>query len=130
MKLVIADPVSSKNPKDAYVLTIKLYYGDADGYLDFVSKPIANNEFDLEDLYTQLKMVALVKEINDKGTGDREYNGITGFQTVFPEWPHDEQYAEVADYSDPDDYRYASYDGHYVRYFDANGTEFQVKIED
>ena len=119
MKLVIGEPIADRNPRDTYVLCLKVMHGDADGYSTHEIMRVANDEFDLEDLYEALKVIDKTVDLNDQD----EISGIIGVNKALEQnWPYDNVYNAGGEGIR------ASYEGHWVRYFDKAGQEFSVKV--
>ncbi len=120
MNITITNPLSAKNPQDAYILYVKLMHGDADGSSMIQFGPFANDEFELAGLEAILKAVlAIEKATEASGLYEpSDFEAIKGFDLLSESWEYDQTC---------DDYL-ASYDGHWLRYFDKNGVEHQTTV--
>jgi hypothetical protein len=120
MKLTIGEAIVDRNPRDAFVLYLKVMHGDADGYSTEEIMRVPNDEANLEDLYEALRLIDEVAEADDQ----EAIPGIMDSHTKLDqEWPYDSTCAGNGDGTR------ASYEEHWVRYYDTAGVEFSVKVE-
>lgn len=123
MKIEITNAIASKNPKSSYVVYMKYMHGDADAYTtESIGKfgaDMTNKQGTLEEL---LELCERIKTSHLDTRSDDFYDILhtyPGYEKFYMEWPGD----STCDYQYP-----AEYEDHYVRYFDENGTEFEVKV--
>lgn len=115
MQITIGAPLTDKNPRNAYVLYVNLMHGDADAYSTIKFGPyVADDDFEVTDLEARIKVL---KKMD--GVDSDTFKDWDDFRKLLSgEWPSD---------TTCDDYL-ASYEDHYVRFFDKNGVEFQTKV--
>ena len=120
MKLTIGEPIADRNPQDVFVLYLKVMHGDADGYSTDEIMRCPNDEFDLEELYEALRLIEKAAEVDDQ----EDIPGIIDCHVKLDQnWPYDTAYINSGDGTR------ASYEGHWLRYYDKAGVEFAVKVE-
>lgn len=120
MRLLVGESISTRNPKDTYVLCLKVMHGDADGYSTHEIMRVPNDEFDLEELYDALRVIDSVTDEDDQ---EKIPDLIKDNKKLALNWPQDVVYVNSGDGT------LASYEGHWVRYYDKDGHEFSVKVE-
>lgn len=114
MRLLIKEAISDRNPKDTFVLCLKVVFGDADGYETVEVLRCPNDEFDLEELYSVIRVIESAKDLYE----DDILEAIKGTK-LEKTWPRD-----PGDHSIP-----GCYEAHWIRYFDHEGKEFSVRVE-
>jgi hypothetical protein len=102
-----------KQPKNVYLLDIKLMHGDADAYthleLEFIEKE-------------KHELIAILDILSQLGGHQnyRKYHNVQGFdELLYYDWDLD---------STCDGMYLASYDGYKLYYFNEDGEKFNVKV--
>jgi hypothetical protein len=113
MQIEITSPIPDKNPRNAYILDVEVMHGDADMYtirhIKFGDGPAEMGR--LEEILT---IIEAMKEFDPE-----DYHKVPGYEEfIEPHWSGDKIYID-----DP-----ARYEGHELRFFDANGVEHQTKV--
>ena len=121
----IGKAINKKNPKSKYRVYVKFMHGDADAYSTEMIAEFKDDQTNKDGTLTECfeLLLRIQKEQPEPSYVNFEELLLTdpGYeQFMLDQWVRD----STSNYGD-----YADFDGFYVRYFDVNGTEFEVNYE-
>lgn len=111
-------------PKDVFILSCTVEFGDGDGYETFEVGSFANNEGGFANIESAVRTCERMKEKYPYGAGwEANYDDVEGFSQWFmngDKWPNDPFITEGK--------VIANYDSYELSYCDNDGIKHPVKV--